>query len=184
MWLPSFSDVNVGLAEHGTKPVLSRLHSAVLPPSLEASVNAADVAFVGFGGADVIVVSGAVASTVQVTEVAGPVFPAVSVAVTESVWLPSVRPVSVTHEEGLPSRVQVSVAPGSVEIESVTLVPVVEAAAGVVTVGAAGAIVSITMWLPTLREFAAPGVASVSVASLPARSRIVPPFSPSEPVAA
>jgi hypothetical protein len=52
------------------------------------------VIFEGFAGADVIVVSGAVRSTVQAWFAGvGSVFPIVSVARTWNVWLPAVKPV-------------------------------------------------------------------------------------------
>ena len=63
------------------------------PLSVEVNEKLALVEFVGFAGFAVIVVSGAVVSTVQV-KLAGvaSVFPAASVAFTWKVWLPSARP--------------------------------------------------------------------------------------------
>jgi hypothetical protein len=61
----------------------------VLPASVEVNEKFAVVLLVGLAGCAVIVVFGAVVSTVKVTE-AEPTFVAASVAVTTTVWLPSV----------------------------------------------------------------------------------------------
>jgi hypothetical protein len=65
----------------------------VEPASLEVKLKLGPVAFDGFVGAEVIVVSGAVRSIVHVW-LAGvaSVFPAGSVARTWNVWLPAARP--------------------------------------------------------------------------------------------
>ncbi len=78
----------------GPKPAPSRLHSKLEPASVDVKLKLAEVEFVAAGGADVIVVSGAVRSTVHVW-LAGvaSVFPAGSVARTWKVWLPAVKPV-------------------------------------------------------------------------------------------
>jgi len=72
----------------------SSLHSNVDPDSLEENVNVAEVDAVVPEGPESIVVSGAVASIVQV-RVAGlaSVLPAASTALTENVCAPSDRPV-------------------------------------------------------------------------------------------
>ena len=64
------------------------------PASVDVKLKLADVELLTAGGADVIVVSGAVRSIVHVW-LAGlaSVFPAGSVARTWNVWLPAVKPV-------------------------------------------------------------------------------------------
>ena len=74
---------------------------AVPPSSLQLNVEPvlelvneklAEVELVGLAGCDEMVTTGAVVSIVQV-ELALPVLPAGSVAVTVKVWLPAARPV-------------------------------------------------------------------------------------------
>jgi hypothetical protein len=94
VWLPSARPVYVlGLVQAANAPA-SSLHWNVLLASVEVNEKLALVAFVGLTGPSVIVVSGAVASTVHV-KLAGvaSVLPAGSVARTSNVWEPSVRPV-------------------------------------------------------------------------------------------
>ena len=71
----------------------SRLHWKLDPASVEVKLKLAEVEFVTAGGADVIVVSGAVKSIVHVW-LAGTasMFPAESIARTWNVWLPAVEP--------------------------------------------------------------------------------------------
>jgi hypothetical protein len=76
------------------KAAPSRLHWNVEPASLEVKLKLGPVTFDGLAGAEVIVVSGAVRSTVHVWLAGVPsVFPAGSVARTWNVWLPAVKPV-------------------------------------------------------------------------------------------
>jgi hypothetical protein len=76
------------------KAAPSRLHWKLEPASLELKLKLGPVTLDGFVGADVIVVSGAVRSTVHVWLAGVPsVFPAGSVARTWKVWLPAVKPV-------------------------------------------------------------------------------------------
>ena len=72
----------------------SSWHSNVEPPSLELKVKSGLPELLGSFGWAVIVVFGAVVSTVQV-KLAGvaSVLPAASVARTSKVWEPSLRPV-------------------------------------------------------------------------------------------
>jgi len=71
----------------------SRLQAKLEPLSLEVNVKVALVTFVGFAGADPILVSGALVSIVHVYEAGvGSVFPAGSVARTWKVCVPSVNP--------------------------------------------------------------------------------------------
>ena len=62
------------------------------PASVLVKENVAEVALVAAAGFVVMVVSGAVPSTVQVRAAAAPTLPAVSVATTETVWGPSASP--------------------------------------------------------------------------------------------
>ncbi len=75
------------------KAAPSRLHWNVEPASLEVKLKLGPVTFEGLAGADVIVVCGAVRSTVHVL-LAGvaSVFPAGSVARTWNEWLPAASP--------------------------------------------------------------------------------------------
>jgi hypothetical protein len=76
------------------KAAPSKLHWKLDPASVDVKLKLGPVTFDGFVGPAVIVVSGAVRSTVQVW-LAGvaSVFPAGSVARTWNVWLPAVKPV-------------------------------------------------------------------------------------------
>jgi hypothetical protein len=100
---------------------LSSEHLNVAPVgSVEVKLKLALVAFVGFAGFDVIIVSGAVVSTVQV-KLAGlaSVLPAASVAATWKVWDPCTRPVyacGLVHAALLPSSEQLNVEPAFVEV--------------------------------------------------------------------
>ena len=77
---------------HAPKGAPSRLHWNVDPASLELKLKLGPVTFEGFAGADVIVVSGAVRSTVHVWLAGVPsVFPTGSVARTWNVWLPATK---------------------------------------------------------------------------------------------
>ena len=78
---------------HAPQAPPSSRHSKVEEPSLEVNEKVAPVAFVGFDGLPVIVVFGAVVSTVHANE-AGErsTLPAASVARTSKVWGPSPRP--------------------------------------------------------------------------------------------
>ena len=69
-------------------------HWNVEPASDDVKLKLALVEFVEFGGLAVIVVSGAVVSTVQLW-LAGVAsgLPAASIALTSNAWLPSLRPV-------------------------------------------------------------------------------------------
>jgi hypothetical protein len=86
VWLPSASPVYVlGLVQEANAPA-SSLHSNVLPASEEVKLKVALVWLVGLVGAEVIVVSGGVASTVHVYVAGvGSTFPAGSVALTSNV---------------------------------------------------------------------------------------------------
>ena len=76
------------------KAAPSRLHWKVDPASVDVKLKLGAVTFDGFAGADVIVVSGGVRSTVQVWFAGvGSVFPIVSVARTWKVWLPAAKAV-------------------------------------------------------------------------------------------
>ena len=76
------------------KAAPSRLHWKFEPDSLELKLKLGPFTFDGFEGAEVIVVSGAVRSTVQAWFAGiGSVFPIVSVARTWKVWLPAVKAV-------------------------------------------------------------------------------------------
>ena len=70
---------------HAVKAPASSLHSNVEPGSFDSNANVAVVSFVGSVGPDVIVVSGALVSIVQLC-VAGvaSVLPAMSVALTSN----------------------------------------------------------------------------------------------------
>ena len=70
----------------------SSLHWKVEPLFELVKLKLADVWFVGLAGCDVIVTVGAVVSIVHV-ELALPVFPAASVAVTVKACAPAARPV-------------------------------------------------------------------------------------------
>jgi hypothetical protein len=71
---------------------VSSLHSKVEPDSLAENVKLAEVELVVPEGPDVIVVSGAVVSTVQVRLSAAPTLPAASVPRTSNVCWPSESP--------------------------------------------------------------------------------------------
>jgi hypothetical protein len=86
VWLPSARpEYACGLVQAVNAPP-SSLQSNVLPASVEVNEKLAPVWLVGFAGVEVMLVSGAVASTVQVWVAAvGSVFPAGSVARTSKV---------------------------------------------------------------------------------------------------
>jgi Glu-tRNA(Gln) amidotransferase subunit E-like FAD-binding protein len=94
VWFPSASPVYAfGLVQADPAPP-SIVQLNVLPASVEVNEKLAFELFDGFVGLEVIVVSGAAVSIVQV-KLAGvaSVLPAASVAATVNVWLPAVRPV-------------------------------------------------------------------------------------------
>ena len=86
MWLPSGSGPIVAGLEHGPQAPPSRRHWNVEPASVAVNVNDGAVAFVTPVGPPVMLVSGAVVSTVN-DRVAGlaSTLPAVSVSRTENV---------------------------------------------------------------------------------------------------
>ena len=67
----------------------SSLQRKVEPAWFEVKEKLAVVRVVGFGGAAVMVAVGGVRSIVQAKEAGADALPAVSVAVTEKVWLPA-----------------------------------------------------------------------------------------------
>jgi hypothetical protein len=71
------------------KAAASRLQANVAPVAVDVNANVAELEFDGFGGVEVIVVSGAVVCTVHVKEAGvASVFPAASVALTWNVCDP------------------------------------------------------------------------------------------------
>jgi len=132
---PAPSPVYVCGLVHAANGAASRLHSKVAPVVSDVKSKVAVVSFVGPAGADVIVVSGAVVSTVQVRVAGvGSTFPAISAARTSKVWLPSESALyafGLEHgENGAPSSLHSKLDPGSLEVN-------VNAAA-VALVGSAG----------------------------------------------
>src|SRR5205807_1434742 len=79
---------------HAANAPASSLHCSVAG-SLAENENVAVALLLGFAGVAVNVTVGAVVSTVHVNVASGPVLPAVSVACTANVWLPSARPANV-----------------------------------------------------------------------------------------
>jgi hypothetical protein len=92
VWLPVASALYACGLVHVVQVPPSSWHWKVEPDSVEVNANDALVDEVELGGDDVIVVSGAVVSIVQV-ELALPVLPAGSVPVTVKVCEPAARPV-------------------------------------------------------------------------------------------
>ena len=135
-------------------------HSNVEPASVAVNVSVAAFVEAGLIGVPVIVGAGdgAAVSTVQATEVAGPVLPALSIWRISSVCGPSARPVSAVgllHATQAPvSSLHSNVAPGSPLMPMLAVVWLVGLAGGVEAVGAAGGVVSIT----TVVEVAAPAL--------------------------
>ena len=92
VWLPGASPEYARGLVQLEKPPPSSWHWNVLPPSVDVKLNDGEVELVGFGGLAVIVVFGAVRSTVQVKLAdVGSVLPAGSVARTWKVCAPSAR---------------------------------------------------------------------------------------------
>src|SRR5262245_40481391 len=90
VWLPPPSGLVAWGLVHAAHVPASTRHSKVEPPSLEWNVKVGVASLSSAGGAESIVVSGAVRSTVQVCDAGEPsVLPARSVARTSKVWLPS-----------------------------------------------------------------------------------------------
>ena len=119
-WAPSARSMAVNGLVHGAGVPASRVHVKPLAPGAVKVIEASG-SMVGSIGASVMVTVGATVSTVQPSEPVE-VLPAGSVAVTEKLWGPSVRPVAVDGEVqavGVPaSRVQVKVAVASGEENS------------------------------------------------------------------
>src|SRR5947208_894681 len=97
-------------------------HSKVEPPSLELKVNVGVASLSSAGGAESIVVFGAVRSTVQVwLECVASVLPAGSVARTSKVWLPAPSAEvawGLVQADQLPPSIRHSkVEPGSLELK-------------------------------------------------------------------
>ena len=152
--------------------------------------------------------SGRVVSTVKLTADEVAVFVAVSVATARTWYTPSVLsvPLGIVYEYVDPLVALVSADPVLANVESpapviwnctvATPTPSVTEAESVgavefvyaLAVGAVmltvGAVVSITSALAFPSDPEAPGLANVSVAAFPAASLIVPPFKPSDVVAA
>jgi hypothetical protein len=100
VWTPAASPEYVSGLGQGAKAAPSRLHSKLLPASLLEKANVAVVSGVGSNGAESIVVSGVVTSTVQVDEAGVPsVLPASSVARTSKVCEPAAKPVRLSGDE-------------------------------------------------------------------------------------
>src|SRR2546426_8186346 len=90
VWLPELSAMYVFGLVHEAKGEPSRVHSNVLPASVEVNVNSPTWLLDSAGGFVVIVVSGAVVSMVQVKLAGvGSTLPAGSIARTWKVWLPA-----------------------------------------------------------------------------------------------
>jgi hypothetical protein len=85
VWLVAARPVYVRPLVQEVNVAVSSAHWKVEPDSVDVNVNVAPVAFVGFVGLPVIVVSGACVSIIHVQVVAGPVLPAVSIASTANV---------------------------------------------------------------------------------------------------
>jgi hypothetical protein len=101
----------------------SSLHSNVEPASVEVNANAALVWLVGLAGALVMLVFGAVRSTVHVTWAGdASTFPAWSTARTRNVWLPSASALYVVGEvqaaNAPASRLHWKVEPASVDVNA------------------------------------------------------------------
>jgi hypothetical protein len=166
---------------HPVKASPSRLHSNVAAGSSAVNVNDADVLAVAPSGPVVIVVFGALVSTLTVTEFdAGEVLAAASIATAVYVWAPSATPVRallqvppppvvVVPRDVAPSKTS-TVALGSAVPESVMLpVLFVLPSAGLVIAGAAGGVTS-TVQVRTA------GVGSVLPAgSVALTSKVCPP---------
>ena len=92
VWEPSASLVNDWGEVHAAHAASSSLHSKLAPAS-ELKEKSAEVEVVSAAGWEVMVVFGAVVSTLQLRVAAVPVLPAASVARTWKVWDPSARAV-------------------------------------------------------------------------------------------
>jgi hypothetical protein len=126
----------------------------VTEDSLDENVNVAELELLVEGGPLTMVTVGGMVSTVNVSVPATPVLPAASVAVAESVLLPSPSggeavqlqlpfASAVAVQTGKPATVTVTVLPGSAVPETTGVaVAMLDPDSGVVNVGAAGATVS------------------------------------------
>src|SRR3954469_24910904 len=180
VWLPSASAAVVcGLVQALQLPPSTR-HSNVEPASDEWNVNAGVAVLSSAGGAESIVVSGAVRSIVHVS-VAGvaSVFPAGSVARTSKVWLPSASAAGGCgpgHDDHAPPSTRHSkVEPGSLALNAKLGVVLLEGLGGLVSIVVCGAVTS------TVHVKLA-GVASVLAAGSVARTSNVCVPSPSADV--
>jgi hypothetical protein len=146
----------------------SSLHWNVEPASVEVKLKLAVVWFVGFAGPAVIVVFGAVRSTVQVCCAGEPsTFPAGSVARTLKVWLPPASPVYVWGDahaaKAEPSRLHWNVEPASVDVKVKDAVVWFVGLVGALVTDVSGAVTSIV-------HVCEAGVASVFPAGSVART--------------
>ena len=84
VWVPSASPAKLAFVVQTAAGDPSSVHERVAPASSEESPKVAEVEFDGLRGADRIVATGGVVSTVHADEAGAEKFPIVSVAVTEN----------------------------------------------------------------------------------------------------
>ena len=149
VWVPSASagETVCGLEQLDQEPASTR-HSNVEPASVELKEKLGDVLFDGSLGCAVIDVLGAVVSTVQV-KLAGleSVLPAVSVARTWKVWLPSPsageRACGLVQDDHEPASTRHSnVEPASVDVNEKLGVVLLDGSLGCAVIDVFGAVVS------------------------------------------